>query len=572
MICNPPTKPLDVLPASYRYPVQSSCRHLVVCLLLCWIVAGCPSFAKTPPASPELWLYYSTNLQVDDNLKELEPVFRRAAAAGYSKVFLNDSKFGHLDNQPKRYFENVEKVRKLAAELGLEIVPGIFPVGYSNSILFNDPSLVESLRARDEKFVIRNGEARPVTGPETRFPAFHDRTQWDICDPTVEFEEGDAHVSHAVGKNARVAKLLQVEPFHQYHVSVLVKTKGYTAKPILIQAIGKDGELELNFTYLPVKPAQDWTLCHMVFNSLENTEVMISLRAGYEGSPGELWWRDPKIEVAGFLNLVRRDSEPLVIKTEDGRELHEGTDFEAIRDPKMGNEPWAGEYGVWHEPPVLKTANLPDGTRIRASFSHAITIHSGQAMICPSESKTVDLLREQARRIDGMFHAEAYFMNHDEIRVLGRDEACEARNLDAGGLLADNVRACQKILHETSPVAKIYVWSDMFDPHANARDHYYLVKGDLRGSWEGLDPSVIIANWNSGKPADSLAWFADRGHRQILAGYYDEPPEKILEWLKVAGGIRGIDGVMYTTWENNYADVERFAQIVKKGWKSALPP
>lgn len=135
------------------------------------MVSGSPAKAATTPASPELWLYYPTNLQVDDILKELDSVFRRAAAAGYSKVFLSDSKFGHLGNQPKRYFENVEKVRKLAGELGLDIVPGIFPIGYSNSILFNDPSLVEALRSQDELFVIRNGEARPVTAPDMKDPS-----------------------------------------------------------------------------------------------------------------------------------------------------------------------------------------------------------------------------------------------------------------------------------------------------------------------------------------------------------------------------------------------------------------
>ena len=547
------------------FPVRHFAGRLAFWLILqaAWIAPASRTFAA---AVPELWFYYSTNLQVDDNVKELEAVFRRAAAAGYSKVFLTDSKFSHLDNQPKRYFENVETVKKLAGELNLEIVPGIFPVGYSNSMLFNDPALVESLRARDELFVVQRGEARPVTDKATRLPGFENRAQWDMCDPTLALEDGMAHVSDAAGKNARLAKRLRVEPFHQYHVSVLVKTKGYTAKPILIQAIGNDGEGELSYTYLPVKPTQDWKLCHMVFNSLENTEVLISFRAGYEGSAGEAWWKEPRIEEAGFLNLVRRDSEPLVVKTEDGKELGEGRDFEAIRDPKMGNDPWAGEYDVWHEPPVMKVA-LPDGTLLRASFSHAITVHSGQAMICPSESKTVDLLREQARRMEETFHAKAYFMNHDEIRALGRDEACAARKLDAGALLADNVRTCQKLLHETCPEARIYVWSDMFDPYANARDHYYLVKGNLAGSWEGLDPSVIIGNWNSEKPGNSLTWFANRGHHQILAGYYDETPEKILGWLKIANGVKGIDGVMYTTWENKYTDLERFAEIVRKGWQ-----
>ena len=53
----------------------------------------------------------------------------------------------------------------------------------------------------------------------------------------------------------------------------------------------------------------------------------------------------------------------------------------------------------------------------------------------------------------------------------------------------------------------------MFDPHHNAVDKYYLVNGSLKGSWEGLARDVIIANWNGDKAAESLKFFADRGHR-----------------------------------------------------------
>ncbi len=44
----------------------------------------------------------------------------------------------------------------------------------------------------------------------------------------------------------------------------------------------------------------------------------------------------------------------------------------------------------------------------------------------------------------------------------------------------------------------------MFDPHHNAVKDFYLVNGDLTGSWEGLPQDTIILNWNSGKPALSL--------------------------------------------------------------------
>ena len=154
-------------------------------------------------------------------------------------------------------------------------------------------------------------------------------------------------------------------------------------------------------------------------------------------------------------------------------------------------------------------------------------------------------------------------MEHDAIRVMGWDGADEKRGLDSGALLADNIRTCTQIMREVAPGATLYVRSDMFDPNHNAHDYYYLVKGNLAGSWEGLDPAVVIANWNMDKPDKSLPWFANRGHHQLLAGYYDAPPEHILDWLKSARGISNIDAVMYTTWENNYADLEKFAELVK---------
>lgn len=207
----------------------------------------------------------------------------------------------------------------------------------------------------------------------------------------------------------------------------------------------------------------------------------------------------------------------------------------------------------------MKTHGIADGTKLSVSFFHSITTGDGKVMICPSEPQTAELLRDQAKRIEALWHPKRYFMEHDEIRVLGWDPADQKRNLNAGALLADNLRTCTKIIKEVNPQAKLYVWSDMFDPNHNAHDHYYLVKGNLKGSWEGLDPSVIVANWNFEKWEQSLAWFIGRGNHQIIAGYYDSDPGKIADLLKRAGNSSGIEAVMYTTWENKYDDLEKFA-------------
>jgi hypothetical protein len=104
----------------------------------------------------------------------------------------------------------------------------------------------------------------------------------------------------------------------------------------------------------------------------------------------------------------------------------------------------------------------------------------------------------------------------------------------------------------------------MFDPSHNAHADYYLCGSTLGGSWEGLDRSVRIANWNSGHAAESLKFFADRGHKQLLAAYYDNPDwqKQLAGWLKTGSGLPGIDGVMYTTWQHNYADLEAFAKAL----------
>jgi hypothetical protein len=154
-------------------------------------------------------------------------------------------------------------------------------------------------------------------------------------------------------------------------------------------------------------------------------------------------------------------------------------------------------------------------------------------------------------------------MSHDEIRVLNQCAACRARGLTPGQILADNVKQCIAILREVNPGGRIYVWSDMFDPNHNAVEkNYYLVNGSLLGSWEGLDKDVIILPWYYEKRAESLKFFADRGNKQVIAGYYDSKPERIKDWLAAAKGLNSVTGVMFTTWRNKYDDLEAFSKAV----------
>jgi hypothetical protein len=505
------------------------------------------------------WVYCSQNLWVDKNVDDLETLWRRASKAGYTHVLLADSKFSRLADMDRRYFRNIDRLKGLASELKLQIVPALFPIGYSNDLLSRDPNLIEALPVRDTLLVIHGGVAKAEPNPLLWLPGgdFGDLAKWTWRDPTVVADQGTARITDPKGQNARIVQKLSLSQFRQYHLSVRVKTQDFRGTPeVKVLA----GNRSLNWNTLAVQPTQDWQTCHVVFNSLDCSEVSLYLGC-WGGTAGSLWWDDARIEEIAFVNLVRRPGAPLLVRREDGSSLEEGRDFEPLADPHMGSRLWSGSYDVYHDPPLLK-ASLPDGTRLRASYYHAVTVYDDQAMICPSEPKTTALLRDQAQRMHAAWKAPAYMMSHDEIRVLNWCQACQQRHLDAGPILADNVKTCIQILREVNPGGRIYVWSDMFDPNHNAHKDYYLVRGDLAGSWEGLDADVTILPWYYEKRDASLTFFADRGHRQVIAAYYDAPPGQVADWLASAAKVTGVEGVMYTTWQHRYEDLERFSQIL----------
>jgi hypothetical protein len=309
-----------------------------------------------------------------------------------------------------------------------------------------------------------------------------------------------------------------------------------------------------------VKPTQDWTEHHAVFNSLDNETVNVYLGV-WGGVKGALRWKDWKIEEIGPVNVLRRPGTPVGVRGEDGRAYAEGTDFERIQDPHMGNDPWPGEYHPWHEPPAIRT-KLPDGTRLRVSWYHPAVIYDGQVSACIAEPKFAELLADQAKRMKAAWGeaAAGYMMSHDEFRTLGWCKACEDSRQTPGQLLAANAKKCVGLLRPGT----VYVWNDMFDPHHNAvPGPYYLVNGPWTNSWEGLDKDVVIMNWNHGEREKSLKFFADRGHKQVIATYYDDPSlESTKRWLATAKGHPSVEGFMYTTWTNNYDHIETFAEAV----------
>lgn len=544
------------------------------------------------------WVYVSQNLQVEDNVVRVEALMKRAKAAGYNGIVLADYKLNILRQVPAHYFVNLARVKATADAMGMAIFPCVASIGYSNGLLANDPNLAEGLPVRDAPFVVGNGVADLVpasnllTGGDferAASPSKPDTAQgWGFQDAPgsgsfldhAVFHEGSASLrfddigsANRESGNGRVSQKVTLVPWTQYHLSAWVKTEQFVSasdvRCVVLPQVqagqhnsGKEG---LCYNAWAVKPTQEWTQFHAVFNSLNATQTNLYIGV-WGGKSGKLWIDDVRLQPVGLLNVVRRDGCPLSVRSDDNKTTYEeGRDFAPIKDEKMGTVPYPGNYEVFHTPPtihLLPNSRIKNGQALRVGFFHTVVVNDDQVASCLSNPQVKAVVATQLADVSARLHPPGFFMSHDELRVAGWDNDCATPKTTPGKLLADNAAWCAAEARKVSPKADVFFWSDMFDPFHNAHDDYYLVNGTLAGSWEGLPKNAVIVNWNSGKPTESLNWFAQRGHRQILAGYYDSNPNNIKSWLQAGKNLPNsgrIVGVMYTTWRGNYADLEAFA-------------
>lgn len=540
----------------------------------------------SPSPLPHRWLYLQTGLLPEAHMTNTMALLERIAAEGYTGVVFNDFKFMRWDSVPDIYRKHWKEMHDTCQRLKLQLVAAVMPIGYSNAILSRDPNLAEGLPVHGATFVVRNGTLVPdetIPFQNGGFESFHDNTPegWKFTDAPGEISFMDTLV-HQGGRaslrmqdvaliepehrHARVCQTFRLQPFHNYHVSVDVKTKDWVADDTRIMILGEKNR-SLNFQTPAIERTQDWKTVHVAFNTLESSTVTLYLGT-WAGDTGTIWWDNVRVEPAGFMNVLRRPGTPLRLYNEDGSVVYtEGRDVEPIRDPLLGMDPWAGDYTSWHTLPairILAGGRLKEGQRLRADYYHSAIIYDGQVSCCMSEPKLYEILTEHIQQVRDAIHPDGYMMMHDEIRVQGWDESCKKQGGEPARILGNNVRHCVEIIKAADPGKPLYIWSDMFDPTHNARKEgsYFLVKGDgpWYGAWKDLPAEVTVVSWqlNPKTRRQSLEHFANLGHKQILAGYYDGDPKMIAAWLKDAQGIKGVDGVMYTTWQSNFTHTKEF--------------
>ena len=548
--------------------------------------------AVTGAIGPIRLVYISHNFMGAKNVDDSIAVVQRAAAAGYNGVLLTDCKFSRWDEKVTvrrpEYDNNVKRLVAACRDLKMKVIAACCDQGMD--LLSNDPNLAEGMPVADAPFVARGGVLTPADEEfKLANPSFEDAASdnqprgWNVdfpgkcafldttvkCEGKASLRFQDIKANSSYG-NGRAIQALKVKPWRYYHVSVMIKTEAFDApRTVNITALGKTHGL-VHQTF-EVAPTQDWKKYDVVFNTLDNTDVNF-YTGSWGGGMGKIWFDDVRVDAGGFVNLIRRPSLPFKITSEDGAIVYEeGRDYADARDPKMGNTEWPGYYKYWYEQPKVTVpagSRIKDGQRVLATYSHAMNTLGWGVFACMAEPKVMELVKRQVASLHAVLGPDAYMITHDEIRHMGWDESCKKTGLPVSRLLAENVKQCLAVIRAEDPGKPIYAWSDMFDPFHNAgKDgYYYLVAGKdpWYGGWEGLDKDVIVINWNSdpAKRVNSMKWFASRGHKQILAGFYDAPSENVVPWLKDASGVEGILGVMYTTWGQNYTELRKFTGIV----------
>ncbi|HEY1214330.1 MAG TPA: hypothetical protein VGE93_11915, partial [Bryobacteraceae bacterium] len=227
---------------------------------------------------------------------------------------------------------------------------------------------------------------------------------------------------------------------------------------------------------------------------------------------------------------------------------------------------------------------LPAQTRLKPNQIVAVDSYSVFPIpgiydvgMCLTEPGVLEWQRRNAYAIKSVLPPRAgLLMGYDEMRQMNSCGSCRAIHMSAGELLAWSTGHSVQLYKSVLPGAQLYVWNDMFDPFHNAVKRYYNVEGDLSGSWKGVPAEVSVVNWNLGNLKKSLRWFSGQSfrqptpHKQIVAGYYDagDGAAAARTELREASGVPGVEGLMYTTWKDDYSQLEPFADAARANWKN----
>ncbi|MEM1989753.1 MAG: hypothetical protein QW782_03850, partial [Candidatus Bathyarchaeia archaeon] len=535
---------------------------------------------------PNRWVWVMCSLHKDSDVENIRRIVEIASKHGLNGVALSAG-LDRLLLQPPDYFERLRQVKKVCDEKGIEIIPNIFSVGYGGSVLAHDRHLAAAFIVKDACFIAGRDEARIVTDPPVKFVngEFEDWDGnllfgYDLQDKPGEVTFRDEEVLKE-GKyslrlenfernngQARIMQELKVRPYRCYRIRCWVKFEDFSpvnsfqihvrTKDRLLNPWGEVWPLSRRVREEPI--TTDWMEAYAWFNTLRYDTIQVYVGV-WGGRSGKIYLDNLRIEEVGLLNVLRRQGTPITVRSEDtGIIYEEGRDYAPIVDPVMDFRFDRESIPI----KLLPNSRIREGERLRVSYYHGMSIKGGdQVTVCMSEPKLYDIWRQEAWMLWKYLRPNKFLLSMDEIRQGGTCLTCRSRNMSMAEILGDCITRQVNILREVNPNAEIYIWSDMLDPHHNARKDYCLIEGDFTGSWYYVPKDLVIVCWYYEKREISLKFFSSLGFRTMGAAYYDSRSlENPRRWLEALDKTPNALGIMYTTWRNDYDFLADFGDLV----------
>ncbi|MFC1452053.1 carbohydrate binding domain-containing protein [Verrucomicrobiota bacterium] len=512
----------------------------------------------------------------------MESVIETGAAHGYNGLVLSAG-LDRMDLFDEPALNRLRAIKQMCDTNSIELIPLIFSLGYGSSVLKHDRNLAAGYPVKDAEFVVKGMRARHVPShkepliPNGGFEEYEGNRAagFGLQDLPGEVSFIDTNVFHS-GKasmrfqdiskdphgHGRVRQRIRVKPYHCYKATMWVKTENMKANQLTMYPLSEKGKYLL-FWGSPPETNSDWTKMEFMFNSWEFD--LVKIFAGcWRGTEGRFWLDDLQVEEVGMRNVIRRPGAPLVVKNAATGEVYEeGRDFKPVENR-------GGGFGFGNpdqDIEVIPGGLIKDGDRLLVDYYYFSYVNNKQQVpVCPAEEKLYEIWAEQIRRLHDFLAPRYYFLDMDEIRAGGSCAAChrikEKEGWSQGRLLGHAItRACD-IVKDVNPDAEVIIWSDMLDPHHNARADYYVVDGDYTGSWEHVPEHLVIACWSGSE--NTLKHFTGRGHKVLAAGYYDSDNlQGSRTWLERLDRFPEHSvGIMYTTWLNKFGLLADFGDMV----------
>ena len=539
---------------------------------------------------PELWYYHHSYLVSDDAVAKSKQLIDKAVAAGYTGAVFWDSSFNLMGNADwdTDNEDRLKEVLKYARKRHLKTMAVAAPFGWSNDVLAVNPNWAEAQRVIGTQFQVasdgktlhlKNSFRGLINGDfesgETGWFGMRDPNV--TIGPSSHSGKGALTIVDPSG-NARIGQRISVKPWRQYHLSFFYKATGAHLGSPMASVLDPSEGNTMRFT-VNLHESSSWSDLHYLFNSGDSTELAVYLGV-WGGAKGTIQFDDIKLEETGLVWVAHRQGAPFKVydPSDSSKVYAQGVDYNEVIDPEMlPHRPCF--QNIFHSPPPFtlpKTSQLKPGQIVAVDY-YAVTplTYDDQVGMCLTEPGVYQWLGNNAREIKKIMPPESdLLLVYDEIRHANSCASCRARNTSPGNLVAWSFGQTYGIYTSAIPDASMWVWSDMFDPFHNAHANFYYVEGDLAGSWKGIPPEVSILNWNLDDLKRSLTWFSGQNpeqpvaHSQVIAGFYDRPDaaREARRELRDATGVAGVRGLLYTTWTNDYSQLQMFADAARAAW------